>query len=46
MTPLPSLKNAGLELGARIAVLTFDRDDLRNALTSTASIRAYANDRV
>ena len=46
MTPLPPLKNAGLELVARIVVLTFDRDDLRDALASTASIRAYANDRV
>jgi enoyl-CoA hydratase/carnithine racemase len=35
MTSLPPLKNARLELPARIAVLTFNRDDVRNALTST-----------
>jgi enoyl-CoA hydratase/carnithine racemase len=35
MTPLPALKDATLEIEGRIAVLTFNRDDVRNALTST-----------
>ncbi|HEY0337283.1 MAG TPA: enoyl-CoA hydratase-related protein, partial [Burkholderiales bacterium] len=38
MTSLPPLKDARLELDARIAVLTFNRDDVRNALTSTALV--------
>ncbi len=36
MTPLPVLEDATLEINGRIAVLTFNRDDVRNALTSTA----------
>jgi enoyl-CoA hydratase/carnithine racemase len=35
MTALPQLKDATLEIDGRIAVLTFKRDDVRNALTST-----------
>lgn len=35
MAALPQLKDAALELDGRIAVLTFRRDDVRNALTST-----------
>jgi enoyl-CoA hydratase/carnithine racemase len=35
MTPLPQLKDATLDIDGRIAVLTFNRDDVRNALTST-----------
>jgi enoyl-CoA hydratase/carnithine racemase len=35
MTPLPPLKDSTLEVDGRIAVLTFNRDDVRNALTST-----------
>ena len=35
MAAMPQLKDAALELDARIAVLTFRRDDVRNALTST-----------
>lgn len=35
MTDLPSLKDAVLEVDGRVAVLTFNRDDVRNALTST-----------
>jgi len=35
MAAIPELKDATLELDGRIAVLTFKRDDVRNALTST-----------
>ena len=35
---LPSLTDAALEREARIAVLTFQRDDVRNALTGTALV--------
>lgn len=35
MIALPSLKDATLEIDGRTAVLTFKRDDVRNALTST-----------
>ncbi len=35
MTDLPPLKDATLDVNGRIAVLTFNRDDVRNALTST-----------
>jgi enoyl-CoA hydratase/carnithine racemase len=35
MTPLPQLKDATLDIDGRIAILTFNRDDVRNALTST-----------
>jgi len=35
MTALPKLKDAALEVDGRVAVLTFNRDDVRNALTST-----------
>ncbi len=35
MAELPKLENAALELDGRIATLTFQRDDVRNALTGT-----------
>jgi enoyl-CoA hydratase/carnithine racemase len=35
MTALPQLKDAALSLTDRVALLTFKRDDVRNALTST-----------
>ncbi|MFN7087133.1 MAG: enoyl-CoA hydratase-related protein [Burkholderiales bacterium] len=35
MTALPALKDAALEIEGRVAILTFMRDDVRNALTST-----------
>lgn len=35
MTDLPLLKDAALEVDGRVAILTFKRDDVRNALTST-----------
>jgi enoyl-CoA hydratase/carnithine racemase len=35
MSALPELKDAALEVEGRVAVLTFKRDDVRNALTST-----------
>lgn len=38
MTTLPTLTDAGLTLEGRIATLTLNRDDVRNALTGTALI--------
>jgi enoyl-CoA hydratase/carnithine racemase len=38
MSGLPALKDSALELDARVAVLTFERDDMRNALTGTALV--------
>ncbi len=35
MATLPQLKDAALSLDERVAVLTFKRDDVRNALSST-----------
>ena len=35
---MPQLKDAALTLESRVAVLTFKRDDVRNALTSTALV--------
>ena len=35
MSELPTLKNAALVLDNRVATLTFQRDDVRNALTGT-----------
>ena len=35
MAALPQLKDAALALDERVALLTFKRDDVRNALTST-----------
>jgi len=35
MSNLPTPKDAALELDGRVAVLTFKRDDMRNALTGT-----------
>jgi len=35
MSELPALKNAALALDKRVATLTFQRDDVRNALTGT-----------
>ncbi len=37
-TGFPGLKDASLELDGRVAVLTFQRDDMRNALTGTALV--------
>jgi len=36
MTTLPDLRDASLTLEQRVATLTFQRDDVRNALTGTA----------
>ncbi len=38
MTQLPALTDSTLELEGRVATLTFQRDDVRNALTGTALI--------
>lgn len=38
MTNLPQLIDATLEITGRIAVLTFQRDDVRNALTGTSLV--------
>ena len=38
MSTIPTLKDAALEVEGRIAVLTFKRDDMRNALTGTALV--------
>jgi enoyl-CoA hydratase/carnithine racemase len=38
MSDLPALKDAALELEGRVAVLTFKRDDVRNALTGTGLV--------
>ena len=38
MSDRPALKDAALEVSARVAVLTLNRDDVRNALTGTALI--------
>ena len=38
MSGLPTLKDAALELDGRVAVLTFRRDDMRNALSGTGLI--------
>ncbi|MGO1118338.1 enoyl-CoA hydratase-related protein [Rhodovibrionaceae bacterium A322] len=38
MVTLPAVTDASLTLQDRVAVLTFDRDDLRNALTGTTLI--------
>ena len=38
MPNLPVLRDAALELDARVALLTFKRDDKRNALTGTALV--------
>ena len=38
MSSLPSLKDAALEIEGRVAVLTFKRDDMRNALTGTSLV--------
>ncbi|NBR29833.1 MAG: enoyl-CoA hydratase, partial [Betaproteobacteria bacterium] len=35
MSELPALKNAALKFDNRVATLTFQRDDVRNALTGT-----------
>lgn len=35
MNTPPELKDASLEIAGRVAMLTFNRDDVRNALTST-----------
>jgi enoyl-CoA hydratase/carnithine racemase len=38
MPDLPALKDAALEFDARVALLRFERDDKRNALTGTALV--------
>jgi|SRR5882672_11028172 len=38
MTRVPALKDSELQLEARVAVLTFKRDDMRNALSGTGLI--------
>lgn len=38
MSQLPHLSDASIELDNRVAILTFRRDDVRNALTGTALI--------
>jgi enoyl-CoA hydratase/carnithine racemase len=38
MSGLPVLKDAALEFEGRVAVLTFKRDDMRNALTGTGLV--------
>ena len=38
MSDLPTLKDATLEFDSRVAVLTFQRDDKRNALTGTGLV--------
>jgi enoyl-CoA hydratase/carnithine racemase len=38
MTQLPPLTDASIELQERVAELTFNRDDVRNALTGTALV--------
>ena len=38
MTTPPTLKDAALEIAGRVAVLTFKRDDMRNALTGTGLV--------
>jgi enoyl-CoA hydratase/carnithine racemase len=43
MTPPPPLKDAALEVHGRVAVLTFKRDDVRNALTSTDLVNDIPN---
>ena len=40
---LPELKDAALTVAGRVAVLTFKRDDVRNALTSTDLINDIPN---
>jgi enoyl-CoA hydratase/carnithine racemase len=43
MTALPALKDAALEVEGRVALLTFRRDDVRNALTSTDLVNDIPN---
>lgn len=43
MTALPKLTDATLELEDRVATLTFNRDDVRNALTSTDLVSDIVN---
>ena len=38
MPDLPALKDAALEVDGRVALLTFNRDDMRNALTGTSLV--------
>ena len=38
MASIPDLKDCSLELEGRVAVLTFMRHDVRNALTGTSLI--------
>lgn len=43
MSNLPSLADSQLEINDRVAILKFDRDDVRNALTSTALVDDIVN---
>src|SRR3970040_2394848 len=43
MTALPKLIDATLELDGRVATLTFNRDDVRNALPSTELVSDIVN---
>jgi enoyl-CoA hydratase/carnithine racemase len=43
MATLPTLKDAALEVDGGVAVLTFRRDDVRNALTSTDLVNDIPN---
>ena len=40
---LPQMTDAALTVEGRVAVLTFERDDVRNALTSTALVEDIPN---
>lgn len=43
MQPMPVLTDATLEVADRVALLTFNRDDVRNALTGTALVDDIVN---
>lgn len=45
MSALPQLKDAALALADRVALLTFQRDDVRNALTSTDLTSGLVNEK-
>ncbi len=42
MISTPTLKDATLEVDGRVALLTFNRDDVRNALTRTELVSEQA----
>lgn len=43
MTKIPSVTDAQLEVDGRVAILKFNRDDVRNALTGTALVDDIVN---